>query len=77
MDRSVPLWRQRLRSGLLDLSTSSPLGRAVLGAEEGDEIEFQLDDGRQRKASVENVQKSFVGAAVPRQADGDAATAPT
>jgi Transcription elongation factor, GreA/GreB, C-term len=39
------------------LSITSPLGRAILGAEEGDEIEFQLDDDRLRKGLIESVQK--------------------
>src|SRR5262249_55103921 len=30
------------------LSVSSPLGKAILGAEEGDEIEVPLENGRQR-----------------------------
>jgi very-short-patch-repair endonuclease len=38
------------------LSIASPLGKSVYGAEEGDEIEFQLD-GRQRKALIESVEK--------------------
>ena len=38
------------------LSVSTPLGRAVLGAEEGDEIVFRLDDGRERKALIESVE---------------------
>ena len=39
------------------LSVSTPLGKAVLGAEEGDEIVFRLDDGRERKALIESVEK--------------------
>ena len=45
------------------LSVSTPLGRAVLGAEEGDEIVFRLDDGRERKALIESVEK---GSRAPR-----------
>ena len=45
------------------LSVSTPLGKAVLGAEEGDEILFRLDDGRERKALIESVEK---GATAPR-----------
>lgn len=41
-------------------SVASPLGQAVLGAEEGDEIEVQLDDGRHRKALIEAVEKGKV-----------------
>jgi transcription elongation GreA/GreB family factor len=44
-----------LEKGLL--SITSPLGRALQGAEEGDEIEFQLDDGRQRKVLTEGVEE--------------------
>ena len=39
------------------LSASSPLGKAILGAEEGDEIEVPLENGRQRKVLVESVEK--------------------
>jgi transcription elongation GreA/GreB family factor len=40
------------------LSASSPLGRAILGAEEGDEVELPLEDGRQRKVLIEGVEKA-------------------
>ena len=43
------------------LSHSSALGKAIQGAEEGDEIEFDQEDGRKRKALIESVQK---GAAI-------------
>ena len=39
------------------LSVSTPLGKAVLGAEEGDEVSFRLDDGRERKVLIESVDK--------------------
>jgi transcription elongation GreA/GreB family factor/very-short-patch-repair endonuclease len=39
------------------LSCLSPMGRAMMGAEEGDEIEFQTDDGRKRRALIESVEK--------------------
>jgi very-short-patch-repair endonuclease len=39
------------------LSIASALGRAVYGADEGDEIEFQLEDGRQRKVLIESAEK--------------------
>jgi very-short-patch-repair endonuclease len=39
------------------LSASSPLGKAILGAEEGDEVEFSLENGRQRKVLIESVEK--------------------
>lgn len=45
-----------LEKGLL--SVASPLGKSVYGAEEGDEIEFQLDDGRKRKALIESAEKA-------------------
>jgi very-short-patch-repair endonuclease len=51
---------QDLEKGLL--SSVSALGKAVRGAEEGDEIEFQQDDGRHRRALIESVAK---GLAVP------------
>lgn len=40
------------------LSSSSKLGKAIAGAEEGDEIEFQTDEGTQRKALIEVVEKA-------------------
>ena len=45
------------------LSKDSPLGKAVLGAEEGDEVEFRLDDKRVRKVLIEKVEKGNVAAA--------------
>ena len=39
------------------LSASSPLGKAILGAEEGDEVELPLENGRQRKVLIESVEK--------------------
>jgi very-short-patch-repair endonuclease len=39
------------------LSASSPLGKAILGAEEGDEVELSLENGRQRKVLIESVEK--------------------
>ena len=39
------------------LSVSSPLGYAILGAEEGDEIDLPLENGTQRKLLVETVEK--------------------
>ena len=56
------------------LSIASPLGKAVLGAEEGDEVEFRLDDGRQRKALVESVEKGPAPPAELKIKDGDVAT---
>ena len=52
----------RLTEGANDLekgqlAMASPLGQAVLGAEEGDEVDIQLDDGRRRKALIETVEK--------------------
>jgi very-short-patch-repair endonuclease len=44
-----------IENGLL--SSESSLGRAIRDAEEGDEIEFQQDDGRHRKALIESVEK--------------------
>jgi hypothetical protein len=51
-----------LEKGLL--SSASALGKAVSGAEEGDEIEFQQDDGRRRKVLIESVSKGLLLAAV-------------
>ena len=45
------------------LSKDLPLGKAVLGAEEGDEVEFRLDDKRVRKVLIEKVEKGNVAAA--------------
>jgi len=53
-----------LEKGLL--SSTTPFGKAVWGAEEGDEIEFEQDDGRRRKALIESVEKGWV---VPGAAD--------
>ena len=39
------------------VSVTSPLGQAVLGAEEGEEIEFLLDDGACRRALIELVER--------------------
>lgn len=39
------------------LAIGSPLGRAILGAEEGDEVELVLENGRQRKVMIETVEK--------------------
>ncbi len=50
------------------VSTGAPLGRAIIGAEEGDEIELALDDGRVRKVLIESVEKSLNVAATPIQA---------
>jgi transcription elongation GreA/GreB family factor len=47
------------------LSVSSPLGRAILGAEEGDEVELPLENGRQRKVLIESVEKSQLSAVIP------------
>ena len=53
------------------LSVSSPLGKAVLGAEEGDEVSFRLDDGHERKVLIENVAK---GAPISGATTGNAPT---
>jgi regulator of nucleoside diphosphate kinase len=46
------------------LSVSSPLGKSILGADEGDEVELPLENGRQRKVLIESVEKSPVVVAV-------------
>ena len=40
------------------LSIGSPLGMSVLGAEEGDEVDLPLENGRQRKVLIESIEKS-------------------
>jgi very-short-patch-repair endonuclease len=39
------------------VSVTSPLGRAILGFEEGDEIELALENGTLRKVLIESVEK--------------------
>jgi very-short-patch-repair endonuclease len=51
-----------LEKGLL--SSASALGKVVSGAEEGDEIEFEQDDGRRRKLLIETVYRGSVPAAI-------------
>jgi hypothetical protein len=60
----------RLTEGVHDLekgllSSASALGMAIKGADEGDEIEFEHDDGRQRKALIESVDKGLIADAIP------------
>jgi very-short-patch-repair endonuclease len=50
------------------VSIGAPLGRAIVGAEEGDEVELNLDDGRVRKLLIESVEKNSNTAATPIQA---------
>jgi very-short-patch-repair endonuclease len=55
----------RLTDGVNDLekgqlSVNSPLGLAIIGAEEGDEVELSLENGRQRKVLIESVYKGLV-----------------
>ena len=47
------------------LAIGSPLGRAILGAEEGDEVELALENGRQRKVLIESVGKNPAFVAAP------------
>jgi very-short-patch-repair endonuclease len=47
------------------LAINSPLGRAILGAEEGDEVELLFEDGRQRRVLIDQVEKSPTPAAAP------------
>jgi very-short-patch-repair endonuclease len=69
----------RLSNGTNDLekgrlSASSPLGKAILGAEEGDEVDLPLDNGRQRKVLIESVQKnstSIAGSSMPRHSPAE------
>jgi hypothetical protein len=53
------------------LSVTSPLGRAILGAEEGDEVELPLENGRQRKVLIESVEKTPQSASAPPIADAE------
>jgi very-short-patch-repair endonuclease len=57
------------------LSMNSPLGKAILGAEEGDEVELFLESGRRRKVLIESVDKSSAPFAAPRGEAGSAAVA--
>jgi very-short-patch-repair endonuclease len=47
------------------LSITSPLGRAVMGAEEGDEVELSLENGTQRKVLIESVDKGYSRTTAP------------
>jgi hypothetical protein len=49
------------------LSVSSPLGSAIIGAEEGDEVELSLENGRQRKVLIESVNKGSVSVGVMQE----------
>ena len=59
--------------------SSSPLGKSILGAEEGDEVELPLENGRQRKVLIESVEKSpavvAVSGGIKNPAEGAAAVA--
>ena len=46
------------------LSVGSPLGKSILGAEEGDEVELPLENGKQRKVLIESVEKSPIAVTV-------------
>ncbi len=50
------------------LGIDSPLGKAILGAEEGDEVELTLENGQQRKVLIESVEKSPASVAAPHGA---------
>ena len=72
----------RLSEGANDLekgrlSINSPLGRAIIGAEEGDEVEMSLENGRQRKLLIESVEKSSQAAGVPAASENVGSEAPT
>jgi len=47
------------------LSVSSPLGKAILGSDAGDEVELSLENDRQRTVLIESVEKSSTSGAVP------------
>ena len=57
------------------LSVSSPLGKSILGTEEGDEVELALENGRQRKVLIESVKKAAVSRGIENRAEGAAAVA--
>jgi very-short-patch-repair endonuclease len=46
------------------LSVSSPLGKSILGAEEGDEVDLPLENGKHRKVLIESVEKSLIAVAL-------------
>jgi very-short-patch-repair endonuclease len=46
------------------LSIDSPLGKSILGGEEGDEVDLPLENGRQRKVLIESVEKGPASVAV-------------
>ena len=50
------------------VSTASALGIAVSGAEEGEEIEFEQEDGQRRRAVIEIVVPASSGAPVAQGA---------
>ena len=50
------------------VSTTSALGIAVSGAEEGEEIEFEEEDGRRRRVVIETVVPSGSDTIVSRRA---------
>ena len=47
------------------LAISSPLGRAILGAEEGDEVDLPIENSRSRKVLIETVTKVHVSTTTP------------
>jgi hypothetical protein len=49
------------------VSTASALGIAVSGAEEGEEIEFEQEDGQRRRAVIEIVMPGGSGERAPRR----------
>ena len=61
------------------LSITSPLGQAILGYEDGDEVELPLENGRQRKVLIESVEKSpdpvIASPAITVRTNGSAAVA--
>lgn len=57
------------------LAIGSPLARAILGSEEGDEVEFPLENGRQRKVLIESVEKNPTSMAAPVNITSSAANA--
>src|SRR5262249_28890782 len=54
------------------LAIGSPLGKAILGAEEGDEVELLLENGRHRKVLIESVEKRPESVAAPIDTAGAA-----
>ena len=56
----IPLEPTEAAQDIEKLSIASANGKAIIGAEEGDEIEFEQDNGLRCKALVESVDKRIL-----------------